>query len=105
MPPLQLIPQEGGETLRFPICGAPLRYGPVLVEKGAALGTGVQPAGGPAQLGVGVLQTGGALRLQQGIFLAGPAEIFRQVLYVHLQNFHGLEQLGRELELLPQFGF
>lgn len=81
---------------------APVRSRPR--EKGAAWGPASSQLA-PAQLGVGILKTCGALRLQQGVFLAGPAEIFRQVLYVHLQNFHGLEQLGRELELLPQFGF
>ena len=105
MAPFQLIPEEGGEALRLPVCGAPLRNGALLMEKGAAVRAGVQPAGCPAQLGVCALQAGGALRLQQRVFLTGAPQVLRQVLHVHLQDLHGLEQLRRQLELLPEFGF
>ena len=69
------------------------------------MNAGVDPAGFLPQLLIGAAQGGGVLLLQQGVFLAETAHILQKLLGVHLQDFHGLEQLGGELELLAQFGF
>ena len=105
MLPVQLITQEGGETLRLPVHGPPLRQTVFLVGKGGAIDTAVDPAGLLPQFLIGAAEGGVVLLLQQGVFLRGAAQIFQQLLGIHLQDFHGLQQLRRQLQFLPQFCF
>ena len=103
--PLQLIPEEGLQALGLPVGTSLFRRGLGVVGEGGAVCTGIQPCGLPAQLLIGLAQLRGLLLLQQGVFLGGPVQILCQLLAVHLQDLHGLKQLGRKLELLPQFRF
>ena len=104
-PPVQLVPEEGGKALRLPVQSAPLRGGCVLMDKGAAVEAAVDPAGLLAQFLVGAAQGRGILLFHQRIFLTDFAQVLQQLLGVHLQNLHGLEQLRRQLQLLPQLRF
>ncbi len=61
--------------------------------EGGAMEAGVDPAGLLTQLLIGTAERGGILLLHNGIFLADFVQILQQLLGVHLQDLHGLQQL------------
>ena len=102
--PVQLVTEEGGQALCFPIHDAPLRVSGFAVGKGGAVYAAVQPVGLLAQFLIGLPQGGGVFLLQHRIFLRDPVQVLQQLLGVHLQDFHGLQELRCQLQLLPQIG-
>ena len=104
-PAVQLVAEKSGKAFRLPVHGASLRVDALLMGKGGAVDAAVQPACLLPKLFVGVAQVGGVLLLQHGVFLRDPVQVFQQLLGVHLQDFHRLQKLGRQLQLLPQLGF
>ena len=106
MAPFQLIPEEGGEALRLPVCGAPLRNGALPSWRKVPLcGPASSQLAARRSWAYALCRLAGLSRLQQRVFLTGAPQVLPPVLHVHLQDLHGLEQLRRQLELLPEFGF
>ena len=103
--PVQLVTEKGLQALCLPVCPATFRQIVVLVGEGGGVDTAVDPAGLLAQLVVSAAEVRVVLLLHQRVFLGDFSQVFQQLLGVHLQNFHGLQQLRRQLQLLPQLGF
>ena len=103
--PLQLVGQESGETVQLLVQGSWLHGRALLMGEGGAEVPGIQPAGLLPQFRVGGLEVRGVAEFQGGVFLRQLSQVVQKLLGVHLQNFHGLQQLGRQLQLLPQFCF
>ena len=98
---LQLVAEERAEALQRPVHGSRLRRPILLMGKGAAERPGVQPACPLPQALIGGAEVGGIGQLQRWIFLRQPPQIVQKLLRVHLQDLHGLQKLGRQLQLLP----
>lgn len=73
--------------------------------KGGAEVSGIQPAGLLPQFRVRGPEVRSVAEFQGGIFLRQLSQIVQEFLGVHLQNLHGLQQLGRQLQFLPQLCF
>ena len=97
-PALQLVAEEGGEALRLPVRDAPLRHGAGAVLRQSA----VDPVDLLPQRLVGLVELRQVRLLHQRVLLADLVQVLQQLLRVHLQKLHGLQQLGRQLQLLPQ---
>ena len=97
-PALQLVAKEGGEALRLPVRGAPVRHGAVAVLRQAA----IDPVDLLPQGLIGFVEGGQISLLHQRVFFADLVQIVQQLLGVHLQKLHGLQELGGELQLLPK---
>lgn len=96
---MNLVPEEGGEALQAVVHGPGFR-GRVLMGKGGPVpDAAVDPPGLAAQFLIGPLRRVGLV--QQGVFLRLAGEVFQQLLGGHLQDLHGLHQLGGQLQLLP----
>ena len=65
--------------------------------EGGSVDAAVDPTGLLAQFLVGAAQIGGILLFHKWVFLRDFSQIFQQFLGVHLQNFHGLQQLRSQL--------
>ena len=98
-PALQLVTEEGGEALRLPVGGAPVRHGAAAVLRQSA----VDPVDLLPQLLIGPVEGGEVRLLHQRVLLADLVQVLQELLGVHLQQLHRLQQLRRQLQLLPQF--
>ena len=86
-PALQLVAKEGGEALRLPVRGAPVRHGAVAVLRQAA----IDPVDLLPQGLIGFVEGGQISLLHQRVFFADLVQIVQQLLRIHLQDFHGLQ--------------
>ena len=98
---VNLVPEEGGEALQAVVHGPGLQ-GRFLVGEGGP-DAAVNPPRLAAKLLIGPLRRVGLV--QQGVLLRLAGKVFQKLLGGHLQNLHGLHQLGGQLQLLAQFGF
>ena len=105
---LQLVTKKGGERLCFPIPGAGLLRGAVvsiLLRGMVEAGGGIQPADLLLKLMELLLQGRRILFFKGGVFLRQRIDVLQQLLRIHLQDLHGLQQLGGQAEPLLQSGF